>query len=62
MVFYKCNSSKRNKRKNQKPGQKKKKKKKRKQKKFARIQSGYENRAILHFLHLYLNRSTIIEK
>ena len=46
---------------NQKPGQKKKKKKE-KQKKSARIQSGCENRAILHFLYLYLNRSTMIEK
>ena len=46
---------------NQKPGQKKKKKKQ-KQKKSARIQSGCENRAILHFLYLYLNRSTMIEK
>ena len=61
MVFYKCNSSKRKKRKNQKPGQKKKKKK-RKQKKSARIQSGCENRAILPFLYLYLDRYTMIEK
>ena len=61
MAFFKCNSSKKGIKMNQKPGQKKKKKKE-KQKKSARIQSGCENRAILHFLYLYLNRSTMIEK
>ena len=61
MAFFKCNSSKKRNQNESKTGSKKKKKKQ-KQKKSARIQSGCENRAILHFLYLYLNRSTMIEK